>query len=343
MSKIISVYINGTFDENKVPEKGSVSLASLLEHLTVNDGPNSFSICINGCGVESRDIRDMRVVFGFHLKKQVAKIAERIEELANESEDNIVLNLYGFSRGGIAAFLLCQKLKHIALERLTINVASFDPVPLNYITSVCTDMFFGTKNTLSGQVADLTQCANLDNLIILFTNYPLPDIMGFAPILPALPATCTAEVDVTPGSHETAVSFYKDGESVKAQNNESVIGFHRIVEFMQKCGTRFDFGRLQLNNNLVYPCAREQLLDLYGQLVREAVSQKPRLMHLYNSIHTTEGRPYLNRHHQKLSGADIRPDECILSIKNHPHQVNLRREQVVETHAESSNQSYSAR
>src|SRR3990167_5471225 len=236
MVKTISVYFNGTDDDNDVPEHGRITLAALLDQMTVKDH-NNFSICVNGCGVETQDIRDLGAIFTFHLEKQVLNIAKQVEEMVKSSEDKVVLNVYGFSRGGAAAFWLGQKLKHISADRLTINVASFEPVPGNFITGVYGDLLLGTNSTLSAAVADLTECKNIANALVLFTNQPLPDIACHAPILPSLPTTCKAEIDVTPGCHKGAVAFYKSGESIKPANDESEIAFHRVVDFMQKCGT----------------------------------------------------------------------------------------------------------
>lgn len=315
MTKIISVYFNGTGDSNDVPEKGTISLAALLAHITETSTGN-YSFCVNGCG-ESKDIRDLKVVFGFHLEQQVLDIAKQIKRILDECEDNIVLNVYGFSRGAIAAFLLCKKLKNIPNDRLAINVAAFEPVPVNFISSVTVDRFFGSKTTLTAQVADLKGCGHIDNIIVLFTNQPFPDIFGFAPVLPELPTTSRLEVDVTPGCHVSAVLFDKDGLSIQAQNNESIVVFHRIVEFMQKCGTTFNFEQLAFSNNLVTKDS-QQLLNIYEELADQINSDKTREMHLEKNIFTRMNREYVNRHHQRLSQIK-KPsdDDCILTIHSH--------------------------
>lgn len=315
MAKIISVYFNGTCDNNDVPETGNISLAALLASITQTDDSNSYSFCVNGCG-ESRDIRDFGIVFSFHLEKQVLNIANQIENIMKESEEKITLNIYGFSRGGIAAFWLCQIFKHIPSERLTINVTSIDPVPVNFITSVYGDLLLGTHSTLSAAVADLSECMNIENMQVLFTNQPMPDIIGFAPLLPALPTSCILDIDVTPGRHETAVSFSKAGNSIHASNNESVLVFHRVVGLMQQCGTPFNFNQYQFNDNLI---SRDSLLNLYRELAQTMTSSSTRSMHLGSSIFTTASKPYLNRHHQRLSAGETTDDaDCILTLKTKP-------------------------
>jgi len=277
--------------------------------------------------VETQDIRDLGAIFTFHLEKQVLKIAKQVEEMVKSSDDKIVLNVYGFSRGGAAAFWLCQKLKHISPDRLTINVASFEPVPGNFIMGVYGDLLLGTNSTLSAAVADLTECKNIADMLILYTNQPLPDIACHAPILPVLPTTCKTEVDVTPGCHKGAVAFYKEGESIQAANNESAIVFHRIVEFMQKCGTSFNFDRLRLDRDLVYSSKSKQestdprLLRLYEGLAGKTAfsdAGQNRSMHLRNTIFTAkDSKRYLNRYHQKLCNVENASDkDCVLSIQN---------------------------
>jgi hypothetical protein len=319
MTKIINVYINGSLDSNKMPLNGSISLATLLHHLTVRND-NSLSSCINGCALESYDIRDLYMAFSFHTGAQAARIAREVEQEVNDSEDPIVLNIYGFSRGAIAAFMACLKLKHVDRTQLTINVAAFDPVPLNFERSVKADMFFGTGTTLSSKVADLGTCLNVGEMLVLFTNRPYPGFMGFSPILPSLPDTSHFEVDVMPGKHEDAVAFTLNQGVVSAVNTQSILMFHRIVKFMQNCGTVFDFSRLQFDENLVVQADSEHLLGFYAEAVHNSAAQHDRSMHLNNKIHTihSEERIYLNRHHQTLAGVAPNDDQCILTVERNP-------------------------
>jgi len=69
MTKIISVYLMGPDDSNYIPEHGCITLAALLDQLTVKDS-NNLSICVNGCGVENDDFRTLGQIFTFHLEKQ---------------------------------------------------------------------------------------------------------------------------------------------------------------------------------------------------------------------------------------------------------------------------------
>jgi hypothetical protein len=328
MTKTVSVYFNGTDDSKHIPEYGNyVALAALLDQMTIKNNDN-FSLCVEGCGIETQDIRDLGIIFAFHLEKQVLKVAKQVEDMVKSNKEKIILNIYGFSRGGVAAFLLAQKLKHISADFLTINIASFEPVPGNFIMGVYGDLLLGVGSTLSAAVADLTECKNIANALVLFTNQPLPDIACHAPIFPAFPATCSMDLDVTPGCHRGAVVFNKSGDSIGAANNESVIVFHRIVEFMKKCGTSFDFKQFQLANNLVQDEKSSALLDMYNELARKTHTKdggQKRSMHLRNVLFTAKDKKrYLNRYHQQLCGVkQINDGDCILSIENcNPQRMN---------------------
>lgn len=342
MPKIISVYFNGTDDKNTIPGQGIITLAALLDRLTVKDDKNHFSMCVNGCGVETQDSRDLGGVFAFHLERQVLNIAKQVEEIINSTEEKVNLNIYGFGRGGAAAFLLSQQLKNISPNRLIINIAAFEPVTGNFITSVYGDMLLGTYSTLSAAVADLTDCKSLTNMLVLFTNQPLPDIAVNAPILPAFPTTCNTEIDVTPGYHKLAATFYKKGKSVLPVNDESAVVFQRIVEFMQKSGTSFNFHRLRLNSNLVYSDESKKdpvdqgLLNIYENLTKKTAMfdrSKNRSMHLQNTIFTAKSRKkYLNLYHQKLCHVEhVSDKDCALTVENrNPERINPQQRQAIQ-------------
>lgn len=318
MTKIINVYFNGTDDANDIPLNGRVTLADLLNHLTVTD-ESKHTICVNGCGVDTKYFRDFNGIFAFHQEDQVIEVAKGVQAAVSNSIENVVLNVFGFSRGAAAAFLLAQKLKHIPSSSLTINIAAIEPVPGNFVTAVYGDMLLGVNMTLSAAVADLTKCHNIENMLVLFTNEPLPDFVCHAPILPAFPQSCKAEVDVVAGCHKNAVHFYKDGNAIHAYNTESEIVFFRIVEFMKKCGTTFDFSKYQLDASLTR--SKEVLLPLHDYLAAKHLilsNGRKRSMHLNNTIFTaTEKKKYLNRYHQQLSGVEnINDNDSVLSIQD---------------------------
>jgi len=135
-------------------------------------------------------------------------IVQHVQDLLKENEEKICLNVFGFSRGGVAALLLAQKLKTIPRDRLTINIAALEPVPGNFTTTVDYDLTFKKNKTISSAIYDLSDCNNVDRILLLYINEPMPDVVGHAPILPILPETCRSEIDVTPGCHKGAATFY---------------------------------------------------------------------------------------------------------------------------------------
>ncbi|MGC1181801.1 hypothetical protein [Legionella sp.] len=169
-----------------------------------DDNQKSHSICLEGCGVNNNDLRDLGVVFTFRLVNQIKQLENNIRERIKNGHEKLRLNLYGFSRGGAAVFLLCQNLRDISFSKIEINAVSFEPVPGNFITGVYADSFLGINYTLSSMVYDLSECKNIHNILVLFTNKPLPDSSCHAPILPAFPRTANSQTEVLPGCHKGA-------------------------------------------------------------------------------------------------------------------------------------------
>jgi len=56
MTKTISIYFNGT-DKNNIITNEIISLATLLHLVTVKNNQQQ-TICIKGCGTETKDYRD---------------------------------------------------------------------------------------------------------------------------------------------------------------------------------------------------------------------------------------------------------------------------------------------
>jgi hypothetical protein len=196
----LNIYINGTDETNSIRNGGMTSLANVLHKLTVDDGSqNSHSICLEGCGVNNNDPRDLGVVFTFRLMNQIKQLENDIRVRVKNGHEKLRLNLYGFSRGGAAVFLLCQNLRDLSSSNIEINVVSSEPVPGNFITGVYADSFLGINYTLSSMVYDLSECKNIHNILVLFTNEPLPDISCHGPILPAFPQTAISQTEVLPG------------------------------------------------------------------------------------------------------------------------------------------------
>jgi hypothetical protein len=330
---IFNVYINGTNQSN---ELGSfTSLANVLHAMTVQNEGHA-SLCLEGCGVNNSDPRDMGAIFTFYLESQVNKVVEQINGIIQNSNDKLILNLYGFSRGGAAVFWMCKKLKNIDPSRLEINVASLEPVPGNFIRASYIDNLSGAGTTLSSQISDLSDCKNINNVLVLFTNIPLDDIACHGPVLPILPASAKTTVDVIPGCHANAQFYQRVLNGLDSDTPQSAISFHYIANFMRDCETQFDFKRFTLSTNLdlknqqrlkailsdqvkgIMRPEDRQRLEKYLPKGEGDVFESKRSMHFYNEIITKPDNAYLNLMHKKLetNQDDVDNSNCILTVKD---------------------------
>tara|TARA_R110002110_G_C13469307_1_gene719847 strand:+ start:14947 stop:16173 length:1227 start_codon:yes stop_codon:yes gene_type:complete len=310
MSKSLNIYINGTDEPNGL-DGFVTSLANVLHEMTEQTDTQK-SICIDGCAINNSDPRDLGAIFTFNLEKQVDSLVNTIKKQISDGE-KLKLNLYGFSRGGAAVFWICEKLKTIDPSLLEINVCSFEPVPGNFIRGSYIDNISGFKSTLSGIISDLSDCKNINKVMALFTNQPLPDIACHGPILPVMPPQAQVRVDVLPGCHKGAELFHS-GHTLTAYNNESAISFHVVTRFLESCGTTFNKGRFNLEGKLAQ---ESSLLGLLNH-AKAGVQGTSRSMHFYNEIQTSTEKTYLNLAHKNLLTGQENDDssDCILSVKN---------------------------
>lgn len=335
MTRMINVYINGTdersesvnelrlrtistnMDDFKLEIKPTTSLANVLHALTATDDERS-SFCLHGCGISNPYQRDLGAIFTWNLAKQVKDLEKTIRRKLDPLNP-IVLNLYGFSRGAAGVYLLCQQLKDIPVEQLQINLLAFEPVPGNFMRGTYVDKSLRLNQTLSSQISDLSDCQNIRNAYALFTCKPLPDIACHGPILPVMPQDCNHVVDVIPGCHKNAELFEFDFSGrqpkISPYNDQSAIAFHQVIDFLQKCGTRFELDVYDLSKALT---DKSLLLDNYRMQMKR-VEEEKRDMHFGNKIITyknSKGRDFLNLHHQAISGYAEDPKACLLVVKD---------------------------
>jgi hypothetical protein len=141
---------------------------------------------------------------------------------------NVILNVVGLSRGGVAAIQLAQTLHNIPSDRLQVNLMLFDPVPGNLITfSKYLDPFgLNTANS----ALDLSYCHNIGDVLALYPYQPLPDISFHAPVLPKYPIQCSVVEDATLGCHQGALFC-------QSRSIESRLSYFRIHDWLIKHGT----------------------------------------------------------------------------------------------------------
>lgn len=334
----MNIYFNGTANNNVVPnenQQGKITIPAILLKMSIQD-ENNISQAIEGCGMNNPDYRDCRKIFSFNLVKQVEQVAKEINQKIKSR--NINLNIYGYSRGGIGAFLLCKKLKLISPEKLTINVVVIDPVPGNFISTVQADFWFGGYTTLTAGVSDLSDCHNVQTMLLLYMNEPKPHIISiledqnaFAPLLPSYSKNTKADVDVMRGLHGHAVRF-NSSYGVVNGNSESILVLHRVIEFLKNSGAKFDFKKIHFENELYQliinptPEKLKQRYEIQNLLMRKETPYRD--MHLSYRLFSRSGKKYLNKYHQTLDHSHDSLDEISLLVGMNP-KTNTRLNKII--------------
>lgn len=285
----ITAYFSGT--GHKITDTDC--LTGLLHDLTQHSTTQQ-KIGFDGCGITD-GVKGM--IFGSGLEKQCAAVKQKILSLIQQGK-KVKLNCYGHSRGGVAALLLAKELGTFNKDILEINLALFDTVPGNFITTSRLDIL---NISLAKQAMDLTKCKNLNKVLSIYTHTPMPVSSAHAPLLPQFPARCTLEQDIICGEHSNAQSQRATG-SIVDFDNKSFVTFARIKQFLATCGTRFTTKpQLLVNNNLVTH-TRKKLLEIYTQQLNSLKKQQSRKMHAHSAakITTELGKKHLNLHHKQL-------------------------------------------
>lgn len=219
MRKYISVFFSGTgfgIDEQHY------LAAKLYSH--VDEARDQIAIGFNGCEV---DYGCRGMLFGTGLDQQCSSVISKVMEQIKAGH-TVTLNIYGHSRGGIAALMLAKQLSHVDPASLEINLGLLDPVPGNLVTTSTLDPF---KISLANKTMDLTDCTPLRSVLALYPYQPLPSIACHAPLFPDYPEQSKVEVEVIPGCHAAAEAI--------GSRPESRIAALRFYQFFKKRGTKF--------------------------------------------------------------------------------------------------------
>ncbi len=291
MNKTISVYFSGTgFRINE-----SHFLASSL-HARTEESESQIKMGFNGCGV---DYGFNGVIFGSGLDEQCDKVIERVIQEINAGHQ-VTLNVYGHSRGAIAALLLAKQLGSIDKEKLAINLALLDPVPGNFITTSSLDPF---EISLANKTMDLSDCKPLRKVLALYPHIPLPAIACHAPLLASYPPETEVEEEVVNGCHAQAEQiFHSSSKLVKL----------RVDEFLVKNGTQLktdrDYTDTEVMKLAYLSLYQKELAYVKQTLSREAHTSRGMV------ITATPGAQYLNSRHKALVG-DTSQEPVSLSIQ----------------------------
>lgn len=298
MKKVINAFFSGTgFEVNNNPYLTSClfSMASASE-TQINFG-------FNGCGV---DYGFWGVVFGQGLDAQCLKVINQVQaEL--KAGHQVTLNVYGHSRGAIAALMLAKQLGQLDPTLLEVNLAMLDPVPGNLITTSSLDPF---KISLANKTMNLSDSKTLKNVLALYPYEPLPDIYCHAPLLPTYPAHTNVDADITFGCHSGV-------EHTWSQDNKFVAG--RFYDFLVKHGTQYPANCSQVFNTF----SNEQYLENYKRRMLELSKPVARAAHSANGeyievnplLDMASDSKYFNYHHQRLAGVDGSPATRLAIIK----------------------------
>lgn len=297
---ILSVYFSGTaFSVNSLMyTAGLLYLSSTDKH----------KIGFDGCGITD-GMNGM--LFGTGLEEQCETVVQEVHRLLNNN-DKVTINCYGHSRGGIAALMLAKKLGGFAKDQVEMNLAVLDPVPGNLIFSANTDLF---RLTLANQVMDLSECHNLNRVLAIYPYEPLPDLAFHAPIIPLYPKHTILEEDIIPGCHAGAEK--SDG------GLPYEIARTRVIEFMQNCGSSFNFSRYNLGE-IAESTRTKKYLDLLEQS-QNLINDSSRSCHSYRTKKIVVRKPYnesswfLNDHHRKLKTNDFILDD----IEKNPFLIDV--------------------
>lgn len=324
MHKNLHIYINGT-DESNI--SGLVdSLANVLHNSTIQNSDYSESFCLKGCAVDNPYWRDLGAVFAHNLTRQIDDLNKTIRSVLKTH--TLTLYMYGFSRGAAGVFLLCKRLRDVPTDNLTINVSALEPVTGNFINAARLDYCFKTYTTLSARIKDLTDCYNIKNAQVLFTNVPIPSIICHSPLLPDLPKDCYKEIEVLPGIHKTAEQFFLGAP----HNEETTLASHHIASFLQRTGACLQSGRLRrlrigLTAEKILEYETQQYIKtIYDRLLNQHINQSydclpsltthnqacKRPMHDNNAIRTKKTASYVNLYHKYLSVQAVESTEDAL-------------------------------
>lgn len=113
----------------------------------------------------------------------------------------LVLNVYGHSRGAVAALLLAKQLNRIDPAALEINLALLDPVPGNFIITSTLDFL---AISLAKKTMDLRACKHLKRVLALYPCEPLNAFAAHAPLFTLYPEHTEVEEEIIPGCHSSA-------------------------------------------------------------------------------------------------------------------------------------------
>src|SRR3990167_3477339 len=278
-SVVLTVYFSGTghFIED------TSNLGGYL-YANTNEDDRHIKIGFNGCQV---DYGTKGLIFGTGLEEQCKQVVDTVIALLKQGK-RVVLNGYGHSRGAIACLLLAKMLGNFDKDLVEVNLTLMDPVPGNLLITSKIDLM---SLSLARQTMDVSKCRNLNNVLTVYPNKPLPYFSFHAPLVPKYPPRCKVKDEIVPGCHSGA-------QTTNFKSPDSGITFNLISRFLNKLGTLWKW-KLNIEK-------KDQLLDRYNQVIRSKHSRdKVRGCHATSPVKIktrySDKAPYLSPSHEKLT------------------------------------------
>ena len=247
-------------------------------------------LSFDGCAVGEGFFKVARgYVFGHGVAEMADQVVADCIKFAEKGED-VDCCLFGFSRGGISALLVANKLADLpkkTRDRIHVKMVLFDPVPGNLRITPLLDAL-GVSLTEAVSVIKGLRCNDDETVCIYFAEKgegPLTAAF-MAPVLPVFEGGLVPEIIAMPGEHGFA------------QNPSSIYAKTITNKIKQVWDLSFDLPEVRTGNT---GRSRDELKleelqkDPCGQLADRFIEEDTpdqvsiRLMHGLKAVTTTEG------------------------------------------------------
>ncbi|KEI34593.1 hypothetical protein FRA_50c14630 [Francisella sp. W12-1067] len=205
-------YFNGTGDDTifSLDSDPWINLSDsredrslILTYLDFMNRPDKLKV-YEGLGTGQGMQSSMELLFATNLSKYTKRFIYDIEDVTqNQKNEQITINLIGFSRGSITILHILKNLQNSKtnplkeIPNLTLNVVLIDPVPGNYKISNRLD--FLHQNT-TNQHIDLSNINWINNVGILISSHCIK-AMPFKPMIPEFHYNTKVTIDFYFGEH----------------------------------------------------------------------------------------------------------------------------------------------
>ncbi len=227
---------------------------SPVNQTIINAGPGSGSFTPNflgGTGNPGGASTIGGLLFGSGVETNVKKTIEKLYLMRPQPT---VVNLCGWSRGGITCAKIANELNRLGppLSRMAINIFAIDPVP-------------GSNTGGGSNWNNISISRNIRYYSAVLAQHDLRSwaMDSFQAVYPQLSEGTNVEVDVMPGSHSSIVEF----KGAAGKNATAELVYDMAQRFLRSHGTQFSGPGLLSNNEILkrYALIQENF-DFYSKL-----------------------------------------------------------------------------